>query len=193
MISALPTYAGPQERILKKCPAVLIQGGVCFPCSGSSPVEGSGIDCGHRAMASVVPVFVPWALSHCLSPPGNNVYVNVSCHVFLLFRKSGKSTVLSFLEGECLPGLGSVVFCRADSGYIAEVSKHAYSLKAKSPHDAHPVLKSSVIEFRHSWSQAQMGFYHEVTSPHLSLSWYWLLSQHGGLYSCDNLMAALDL
>ena len=59
MISALPTYAGPRERILKKCPAVFIQDDVWFPSSGSFPVEGSGIDCGHRAMASVMPILVP--------------------------------------------------------------------------------------------------------------------------------------
>lgn len=59
MISALPTYAGPQERILKKCPAVLIQGGVWFPCSGSFPVEGRGIDWGAQGHRPVVPVFVP--------------------------------------------------------------------------------------------------------------------------------------
>lgn len=37
------------------------------------------------------------------------------------------------------------MLCRADSSYDAEVSKHAYGLKAQSPNDTHPILKSPEV------------------------------------------------
>lgn len=54
------TTLGHKREILNKYCTPFIKGDdVCFPSSGSLPAEGSGRDCGHRAMVSVVSVLVP--------------------------------------------------------------------------------------------------------------------------------------
>ena len=81
VISALSSYPmlGPEREMLKKYHTPFRNGDVWFPPSSSFPVKGSGRNCGRRAMASVLSVFVPWGLSCSLSPPGINVCANVSC------------------------------------------------------------------------------------------------------------------
>lgn len=62
------------------------------------------------------------------------------------------------------------MLCRADSGCVAEVSKHTCSLKAESPHDAHPTLKSpELLSSGIAGARCARDFYQEVTSLHLRL------------------------